>query len=316
MVSPAEAESFLEARFGGAVQDLSGIGHGEWSQAYAFRRDGADYVVRFSALEEDFRKDQLAVRYAVANLPIPPIAEIGEAFGGFYAIAERATGAYLDDLDESRMRATLPSLFAALDAMRQAEISASQGYGPWGADGNAPHATWRDALLDIANDRTGDRIHGWRARLVSSPTGDGPFDRALEEMRVLTAYCPEARHLIHSDLLNFNVLVAGARMSAVIDWGCAMYGDFLYDLAWFCFWAPWYPAWQGIDFAEEGARHFAAFGLDVPHYDERLRCYQIHIGLASQAYCAFKERWDMLAEVATRTSALTMMRPDNLDRED
>ena len=50
----------------------------------------------------------------------------------------------------------------------------------------------------------------------------------------------QERHLIHSDLLNYNVLVADGRISAVIDWGCAMYGDFLYDLAWFEFWAPWY----------------------------------------------------------------------------
>lgn len=304
MVSPAEAESFLVTRFGGEIHDLSGIGHGEWSRAFSFRRKEAAYIIRFSALEEDFRKDLLAARYATRDLPIPPIIEIGEAFGGFYAISERATGSYLDDLDESRMRAILPALFAALDAMRQADLSSSLGYGLWGVEGNAPHATWRDALLDIANDRPGDRIHGWREQLTSSPTGAEPFDRAYEEMRSLTSYCPEERHLIHSDLLNFNALVAGKSISAVIDWGCAMYGDFLYDLAWFCFWAPWYPAWRGIDFAGEAARHYAAIGLDVPHFAERLRCNQIHIGLASQAYCAFKERWEMLADVAQKTLAI------------
>ncbi len=35
--------------------------------------------------------------------------------------------------------------------------------------------------------------------------------------------------------------------SASSRWGTAlagMYGDFLYDPAWFCFWQPWYPAWE------------------------------------------------------------------------
>jgi hygromycin-B 4-O-kinase len=80
-----------------------------------------------------------------------------------------------------------------------------------------------------------------------------------------------------------------------------MHGDFLYDLAWFLFWSPWYPRWRGIDFQGEAARHYASIGLDVPHFVERLTCYQIHIGLAAQAYNAFKERWDALEETARRT---------------
>jgi hygromycin-B 4-O-kinase len=313
VVSLAEAEAFLVARFGSAVQDVSAVGQGAWSHAYAFRQDEAGFVIRFSALDEDFHKDRLASRYASRALPIPAITEIGESYGGFYAISERATGTFLDDLDEEQMRAMLPSLFAALDTAQQIDLSATRGYGIWGADGNAPHPSWRSALLDIANDRPGDRTHGWRERLVGSATGAGPFDEALERLRALTRFCPEERHLIHSDLLKDNVLVADGRISAVIDWGCAMYGDFLYDLSWFCFWRPWYPAWGGIDFAGEAARHHAAIGLDVPYYAERLRCYQLHIGLASQAYCAFKKRWQMLAQVAARTLEVATKRPDSPD---
>jgi hygromycin-B 4-O-kinase len=199
------------------------------------------------------------------------------------------------------MRGTLPALFAALDAARQVDLPMSSGYGSWGADGNAPHASWRAALLAIAEDRPGERTHGWHERLKASPTGSEPFDEAF---RLLDALIPDGaveRHLIHSDLLNFNVLVEEGRISAVIDWGCAMYGDFLYDLAWFEFWSPWNPAWRGIDFRDEAARRYASIGLIVPRFEERLTCCQIHIGLAAQAYNAFKERWDALEETARRT---------------
>ena len=113
---------------------------------------------------------------------------------------------------------------------------------------------------------------------------------------------PEERWLIHRDLLHFNVLVADGAISGVMDWGCATVGDWLYDLAWLTFWAPWYPAWRGIDFAEEAAAH-AAIGLDVPSFAERLACCQIHIGLAGVT-SAFTARWELLAATAARTMQL------------
>ena len=169
MLSAADAEVFLVARFGGEIRDVSPIGKGEWSRAYAFRRHGAEYIIRFSALDEDFRKDRIAARFGSRDLPIPAIVEIGEIEGGFFAISERAWGRFLDDLGEEEMRRMLPALFSALDAARRVDLSASTGYGGWGADGNASHGSWRAALLAVAVDRPGERTHGWRERLRTSP---------------------------------------------------------------------------------------------------------------------------------------------------
>jgi hygromycin-B 4-O-kinase len=301
MLNAADVEAFLAAHIGRDVSEVLPIGLGEWSRAYAFRHGGAEYIVRFSALDEDFHKDRIAAGYSSRDLPIPVVVEIGEIGSGYFAISERASGGFLDDLDDGQMRHMLPALFAALDAARQVDLSTTTGYGGWGADGDAPHQSWRTALLAIGEYQPGERTQGWWERLIASPTGSGPFDEALARLDALTWYCPEERHLIHSDLLNYNVLVADGRISAVIDWGCAMYGDFLYDFAWFEFWAPWYPAWHGIDFRSEAAHHYASIGLSVPRFEERLTCCQIHIGLAAQAYNAFKKRWDALDETARRT---------------
>lgn len=307
--SVAEAERFLAARGGSEVADLAPIGRGEWSCAYAYRQGGRAWVIRFSATDEDFQKDRLAARFAAPALPIPAVAEVGEAEGRFYAIAERIYGTFLDELDAAQMRAALPSLLAMFDAMRRVDLSGTHGYGVWGADGNAPHVSWREALLNVGSDRPGTRIQGWRARLETSPIGMAAFDMAFARLQQLTPYLPEARHLVHSDLLNFNVLVDGEKISAVLDWGCAMYGDFLYDLAWFLFWQPWYAAWRKIDFLGEAAHHFAMIGLEVPHLEERLCACQTHIGLDSLAYNASKERWEILAEVAERTLAVAVEKP-------
>ncbi len=307
-VTLEQAESFLAGRFGGGVRGVAPLGRGEWSRAFAYRRTGGeaagDYVVRFGAYLEDFAKDRLAARYAGPDLPIPRVIEIGEAFGGYYAIAERVFGGYIDEVGEAQMRGLLPSLFAALDAARLADLSDTAGYGGWGADGAASYPSWRAALLDVAADRPTDRIAGWRERLAASDVGSGPFESAYARLEALAGCAPEERHLIHSDLLHFNVLVEGDRVTGVLDWGCALYGDFLYDLAWLCFWQPWYPAWQRIDFRAEAERHYAEIGLAVPQLEARLRCCQIHIGLGSLAYQAYAGLWNDLRETADRTLAI------------
>jgi hygromycin-B 4-O-kinase len=301
---PARVSDFLSARLGTQVADVRSVGHGEWSKAFTFRCGDAEYVVRFSATDEDFLKDQRAATYATRDLPIPRIIGLGEAFGGYHAISERATGTFLDALDAPHLTAALPSLWKNLDAARAVDLSTTHGFGLWAADGNAPHATWRDALLDVCSDRPTLRTHGWRQRLATSPTGNGPFDESYGHLARLVEACPEERHLVHSDLLNYNVLVAGHNVSAVLDWGSSLYGDFLFDVAWFTFWQPWYPAWRDIDFRQAAARHYAAIGLHVPNFEARLGCYEVVIGLDNQAYSAFKGRWEQLAAVAQRTLSI------------
>src|SRR5215217_8248497 len=145
MLHAADAEAFLVARFGRRVIEVSAVGQGAWSQAYGFRCDGAEYIVRFSPLDEDFHKDRIGARYSSPDLPIPAVVEIGETQDGFFAISKRGSGEFLDDLSEVGMCKLLPSLFAALDAARRVDLSSSTGYGSWSADGNAPHASWRAA---------------------------------------------------------------------------------------------------------------------------------------------------------------------------
>ncbi|MBA2753376.1 MAG: aminoglycoside phosphotransferase family protein [Chloroflexia bacterium] len=306
LVDAAGAGAFLAERFGDGVTGVASAGEGEWSKAFAFRHGGRDWVIRFGAIDEDFQKDRLAARFAAPDLPIPALTEIGRAFAGHYAISERATGAFIDGLDGARMRATLPSLLAMLDAVREVPIlplggsGGPGGWGGWGTDGTAPYPTWRAALLDVANDRDGT----WRERLAASPLGTGRFDEAFGHLDTLLGEASPERCLVHGDLLNRNLLVEGDRVSAVFDWGCGMYGDFLYDLAWFAFWQPWYPAWAGIDFRDAGQRHHEAIGLDVPGFDARFRACLIHIGLAGQAYNAWMGRFQNVEEIARRTMAV------------
>ena len=65
------------------------------------------------------------------------------------------------------------------------------------------------------------------------------------------------------------------------------YGDFVYELATFVFWSPWYAPIQQIDIASMALDHYGDMGLDVPNFSDRLRCCALHIGLEHLAYNAF-----------------------------
>ena len=284
----AAARTFLFGRGLVTSGDVTVAGTGSWSVAYGFDgAEGTPLVIRFGRLRDDFDRDLRAAAFASPQLPIPRTMEVGEALGGFFAISERVDGRFLDELDGAAMRAVLPSVFQTLDAMRTADLSATTGYGSWDANGNAAYRSWAEMLIDIGSDPPGGRIHGWRARLEASTIGVEPFDRALAELRALAPRLAVERHLIHCDLLYHNVFVRDDRISGVIDWGCAMYGDLLYDPAWIVFWMPWYRDWEGIAFEPALRRHHREIGLEVPDFDDRLRACALHIGLASQAYQAY-----------------------------
>lgn len=291
MTSLENLRTFLAMRYGDAG-DVVEIGRGVWSVAYGFRSGGRELVARFGKHRYDFEKDMIASRFAGGDLSIPRVLEISEAFDGRYcAVSERVFGKHLDALDGDEMRACLPSLLRTLDALRLADVSPTAGYGMWDESADGAHATWEQALTAVGDDRAHHRTHGWRERLAASPDREAMFNDALGCLRSLAASMPADRHLIHNDLLAGNAFVHDDRVSGVIDWGCSMYGDFVYDLAHFVFWRNWYTAWGGIDFAAEAERHYASIAFDVPRFRERLACYQIQIGLDSCAFIAYLERW-------------------------
>jgi hygromycin-B 4-O-kinase len=292
-----QAAAFLAERFGSAATDVVPLAGGEWSAAFGFRHDGADRVIRFGAHRADYECDRVVGRYAGPALPVPAVLEIGDAYGSAYAISERVFGRPLDDLSGSELKAALPSLFAALDAMHAADTSATAGYGVWDANGNGRFASWAAALFAVgADDDPSQRTSGWRARLDAMPDAAAAFTAGFAFVRAAAPELPACRNLVHADFVNRNVLVADGTVTGMLDWGCAMYGDVLYDVANLCFAHLWFPAWSAVDIRGAARAHFAA-----ADFDRRVQCYEVHVGLGTIAYNAFTGR---TADVALATAAI------------
>ncbi|HUZ00667.1 MAG TPA: phosphotransferase [Thermomicrobiaceae bacterium] len=304
-VTPADTAAFLAARFGTAISDVRPLGAGAWSRAYAFVRDGARWVIRWSDLDDNFARDAFAARFAGDGLPIPPITDLGRDRLGFFAISPFVDGSDYEELPAAQLSELMPSLLAMFRALRRVDLSATTGFGIWDGGGNGLSPSWHAFLLDDKDASEGSLIRGWRARLAASPLGTGPYEALWRRFAPLVARCPNERRLIHSDLLNHNLLAGDGRITAVLDWGSSLYGDPLWDVAWFTYCEPWYPHFQEIGLARRVLEDFRADpAADSTDIAARLRCYQLAIGLDSIRYNAWRRAWPDAREAAERALSL------------
>ena len=302
-VNVRQAQAFLASYLDTEPSEVALIGEGAWSRCFGFRRGDAELVIRFGNYIDDFRKDQLASAYATPGLPIPEVLDVGQAFDCYFAISRRAHGVPLESLSSTKWLAVVPSVVSALEAMRTTDLSSTSGVGGWGVEGRAPRASWSSHLLAVGEDTPNQRTHGWRKRLSASPSGAAAFTWGFGLLKNV-AKDSVPRCLVHCDLINRNVLVNDDRISAVFDWGCSLYGDHLYDLAWFEFWAPWLPQLNMHQLKSEVERRWREVGYAPEDRESRLMACYLHIGLDHLAYNAHLGDWSTLAATAERMRAL------------
>lgn len=298
-----QARSFLTGHLGAEPAQVVQIGEGAWSRCFGFSCDGQALVIRFGKYVDDFQKDQLAHAYATPDLPVPQVLEIGPVLDGYYAISRRVYGLPLEDVGAEQWMALVPAVVAALEALRTADLSATVGFGGWCADGNAAHTGWVSRLLSVDQDTPDQRGHGWRERLAQSPHGEAAFEWGFDLLKKIVDDAVP-RCLLHCDLMNRNVLVDGAQITGVLDWGCSVYGDHLYDLAWFEFWAPWHPQLNVAYLRSALEQRWMEKGYTPENKDARLMASYLHIGLEHLAYHARLENWGTLVAIAERMRAL------------
>ncbi len=293
--------SLLEGHFDEPVSRLKPIEGGHVARTFSFAVGDAEYVVRFNRhMGANFEKEAfIAGRYASPAVPIPRIVHLGR-FGDIrYAVSEKVPGSSLDALPPAEVAALVPALLDTLDAVHAADVAATMGFGVIGDDGNGLSSSWRDHLASVREPGPDwDFYGGWQALFETSFLDRAAFDQLYGRMADLLPFCPEHRFLVHGSFGFGNVLAAGRKITAVLDWIDAAYGDFLYDVAWLDFWSA------GMDVAGIFRRHYADRGVAVPGYDERLRCYEGFIGLdASRFYAkagderSYRWLWDRLREL-------------------
>ena len=103
---------------------------------------------------------------------------------------------------------------------------------------------------------------------------------------------------MHGDFGSNNVLTDGQRITAVLDWESAKYGDALFGAATAYFWRTWLPC------MDLQAGYYEACLGAMPHYHERVLCYQVRIGLAEIYANVLDQDWKMAVWAARRSAEI------------
>jgi hypothetical protein len=301
-VSAHEASSFLARYHRMPVRDLERLGGGFWSAAYGYRVGERELVARFGESRAWFEMDRAAMAFEGPDLPVPEVVDVGDAFGGAFAISVRHRGRFLEDIDvgdAASATETAERLLAALRAAGSSPGAPSTWY-PAGSDPSA--STWRQWILDGLVDDPSRPVNGWRRRLAETPALDSLFDACAARVHELAEACPERRDLVHGDLLHKNVLLSHdlGDVAAVFSWKCSVRGDFLFDVAWCTFWSPWYPGIAAIDFWRNAQAAHDLASSDLTDAQWRHHCYELHIGCTHLGWSAWTDDTEALLAVARR----------------
>jgi hygromycin-B 4-O-kinase len=281
-LSAQAVEAFLRERVAHGIKDVRPIQEGEVSQAFSFEWDPG-YVIRINRSIEGFQKDAYAYQHFHSyRIPIPKVIQIGHIDEQHaFCITERISGLTLQDVDHGTIKQLLQPTADIWFALQEYDLSHTSGYGDFDTDGRGQCPTWREYLLSILNTASSYRVHA-----------ESHIDQTLlnDIISVFTSfihYCPDERYLVHGDFGSNNILTDGNRITAVLDWDCAKYGDPLFDVATAYFWSTW------LDCMAAQASYYETHLKHLYNYRERLLCYQLHIGLSEIFDNILHHNWQM-----------------------
>jgi hygromycin-B 4-O-kinase len=277
---------------------------------YISNFEDMDFVIRLSHTSENFHRDKIASRWSSPNLPIPQIIKIDRYQNYHYAISPYFSGVAFESLSIADLEQTIPNFISMMTALQTVNLDSFTGYGTITPAGKGAFGSWSEALLDVNSDRPDNLVHGWKKKLAEIPETYNKYEWFYKQLEKLVKYCPEHKRVIHSDLLYQNLLVHNHKINAVLDWGCSMFGDPVYDIAIFDFFEPWFPAFTQVNLIPRMRQSFLEQSPDNRHsFEERMVACQIHLTLGNIMFCVssegkfdFNEHIDRLEEILNKTT--------------
>ena len=137
-------------------------------------------------------------------------------------------------------------------------------------------------------------VHECAERIVTSRlmTADQLMTAAALLVSLSAGVAVEGARLLHGDLAPNNILLSGATISGIVDWGDALGGDPLYDLVQFEFYCGHKP-FAALLF------EYQRYSRSLQHPDPRLLdCYRLSIAMSKFSWRTATDRTDLLVRPA------------------
>lgn len=281
---PDQVLPLLEQQFGKPASALTPINAGQIAQTFSFGVDEQEFVIRFLGghIPIDYGKEKyIYERYASPRIPIPEIVHLGTLQGVPFAISRQLPGKAHDKSSPEEYRESLASVIETLYAIHQQNVSDTSGYGVFDEQGKGLWSSWRSFVTSVRDEEPEWDFYGkWHILFDTTFLERDLFDRVYERMVRLLDYCPEERYLVHGGYGFGNLLIQDGKVSGVLDWLDARYGDFCYDIAHLDYWM------RRVQFQTLYAEYAAGQGLSIPNLAERVLCHKFQIGLGALKFNA------------------------------
>ena len=261
---------FLTEKYGSEPQ-WTPIAEGMESRVLTFVWEDQQYILRVNPNQSGFQKDRWCFQqFHSEQLPIPEIVEIGSFSPHYaYSISHRLSGITLEDSASPTLQQLTPYVSQVWRVISQAPLPSSIGFGPFDEYGHATFSSWQSFLQSTVHRKDQQWDHLFASNLLDATA----LQPVMQSYLQLTEHCPEERKLVHGDFGSNNVLTDGQKITGVLDWDCALYGDPLFDVAGSFFWSPW------LDCMRIQSEFFQQTLKNETNFAVRQQCYQLRCGL-------------------------------------
>jgi hygromycin-B 4-O-kinase len=284
VIESSQVAALLSDYFDQPITEIVPLGTGHIARVFSFQAGDLAYVIRFvtAQMAHTLKKEAfIATLLAATDIPLPPILHQGTFQDDYFAVAPKAPGTPLYELSPEAYKQIMPTVIETLDAIHQIDVGRTEKYGIFDDTGVGLFPSWHAHLLSVSEEEAEDSFFGkWHRLFEESFLERELFDQLLEQMKSLLVYTLEERFLVHGDYGFNNLLADDGKITAVLDWANAQYGDFVYDIAWLDFYSP------GVGYGPRFQQHYQAQNRLVPYFAERLRCYQCYISLNALRFYA------------------------------
>jgi hygromycin-B 4-O-kinase len=285
VVAAEQAFALLGQHFNTPISNLVPVEGGQVARTFAFHTGGQDFIIRFTRdnmLDSNLPKEAYLTRkFAGTAIPMAQVLHVGRLEELYFAISRKMPGRMLEELLPQEISDLLPQMLDILAALHAIDVSDTQGHGIFNDQGKGLFNSWSDHLQMINKEESENDYFGkWYKLFDETFLERDLYEDLYRRMCDLLMYCPEDRYLIHGGFSLRNVLAQDGKITAVLDWLDASYGDFVYDIAILDFWTP------GLGMREAFQEYHLKRQGEIPFYTERLLCYECHHALAALRFFA------------------------------
>jgi hygromycin-B 4-O-kinase len=290
VVTREQVLALLSKHFSTSVTGLSEVDGGSVARTFAFQTDGQKYVIRFNLdrmLTSNFPKELYVWRkLAATEIPMAPMIEVGRMDDLHFAISHRMPGKTLMQHNPDEIRQLMPQIIQLIDAIHYVDVSDTKGYGVFDYQGQGMARSWHGFLRAVADEELEQDYFGkWYHLFEDTFLERDIFERVYQYMLSLLDACPEERYLVQGSISFNNLLAQDGKLTAILDWIDARYGDFVYDIATLDYWSSYWSS-GFFSMKELFRQYYQQRSITIPDYEQRILCYQCYITLSAMRFYA------------------------------